>query len=630
MVKKKVNSLNYLTPSEEHWACDIEADNLLDKATTIWCVCLLNCVTKKRLTFTKAGDFTAWLEQNTSAVFVGHNFIAYDLPMLNRHWNSKIGISRVVDTFVLSQLYNPSYAGGHSLEAWGLRLKYPKTSFSDFSRYTPEMAKYCMNDTILTAYLYRKLTERMTSVGFTEEGCEIEHLAWSIIQNKQKRAGCPFDFERANVLYVTLRDREEELKREIYKLWPPSYEAVATFKAGKKKDGSRTANYERHLGQFPELRDNEDGGYTAFDYVPFDLGSSAQRIEKLLALGWVPVEFTPKTDKGGGGNPKVDEDSLLAYAELTGRPELKALAKWIVINSRANMIRTWLNAYDPDTGCIHGSVFMAATLRYRHSNPNTANIPAARTKKVDGEDQILMGEEGAYCYEVRDLWTCGDPTEWTQVGLDGTGIQARVLANYCSSPSFNALVLSGDIHKHNIEVLGLVNKAAAKKFFYTFVMGGGGARLAADQAQFGTKMTASQGEALKKKYISSIHGFGDAIKKLKLELANTGRIVLCDGTPILVPSPHMVIPYLLQGDESRLMKKALVFLYQELKRTGLEKHVKKSLDVHDEWQFRVKNEVVDQFIALALPCFRKAGEFFNYKLPIDGDAKRGKTWAETH
>jgi hypothetical protein len=42
-------------------------------------------------------------------------------------------------------------------------------------------------------------------------------------------------------------------------------------------------------------------------------------------------------------------------------------------------------------------------------------------------------------------------------------------------------------------VLGLANKAAAKKFYYTLMMGGQGKRLAADQAQFGTKMTPAEG-----------------------------------------------------------------------------------------------------------------------------------------
>ena len=53
-------------------------------------------------------------------------------------------------------------------------------------------------------------------------------------------------------------------------------------------------------------------------------------------------------------------------------------------------------------------------------------------------------------------------------------------------------------------------------------------------------------------------------------------------------------------------------------------------DIHDEWQFAVRNEYVKDFVGLALPCFPKSGESFNYRIPIEGDCKEGKTWAQTH
>jgi DNA polymerase-1 len=621
----------YLTPTENHWATDIEADNLLEDATCIWCVCMENVSTGEKHEFTDSKSFVDWARANPSCIYVGHNFIAYDAVMLNRHWGAGIPANRIVDTFVLSQLYSPGFKGGHSLEAWGGRLKFPKGDFHDFSHLSPEMLAYCRQDASLTALLFRKLSERMRSVGFTERGAEIEHLAWNIIQNKQRRNGFPFDYKKAHELYVTLRAREEELSREIYKLWPPKLQCVAERKSAFKKDGSASAKYSEDVGKFPKLEVRPDGTYRVFDYVTFNLGSPSQRIEKLLELGWEPTARTK------AGNPKVDEDALLAFAETSGQAEVRALAQWIVTNSRANMLNTWLNAYNEKTGCIHGKLFLAATMRYRHSGPNSANIPAVRlSKNADGSESILYGRAGAWTYESRDCWTAGG-AGWTLVGLDGTGIQNRCLIHNLTKlvgpervKPFRELGLSGDIHKHNIQVLGLVNKAAAKKFYYTLMMGGGGGRLAADQAQFGTKMTARQGDKLRRMMIASIPGFTELIAKLEDELSKSGRIKLCDGTPILVPSPHMVIPYLLQGDESRLMKQAMIYVDQEVRRHGLNDHVLKVADIHDEWQYRVRNEYVSEFINLALPCFIRAGESFDYLIPIEGDAKPGKTWAETH
>jgi hypothetical protein len=62
--------------------------------------------------------------------------------------------------------------------------------------------------------------------------------------------------------------------------------------------------------------------------------------------------------------------------------------------------------------------------------------------------------------------------------------------------------------------------------------------------------TSKEGEAIRARMIATIPGFQELIDRLQNELLKTSRIRLCDGTPILVPSPHMVIPYLLQGDES--------------------------------------------------------------------------------
>jgi DNA polymerase-1 len=635
---------NYLSPTEDSWVCDIEADGLLDKATTIWCATLANVITREEISCVSKEEFLAFKRDHPAAVYIGHNFISYDAVMLNRFWGAGIGMNAIIDTFVLSQLYNPSYAkpagcskGPHSLEAWGIRLGYPKGDFDDFSEFTPEMLKYCRRDTRLTALLYLRLTDRMRQVGFSNTGAWIEHLSWNIIQNQQKKNGFPFNEKAAMLLSADLRKREDELKQEIYELWPPEFVVVKEYTGARKKNGEFSKQYERHLGQYPKVELYGENEYRCWDWIEFNLGSPPQRIEKLLELGWQPTNWNVNKKTKEKTSPKVDEDELLAFAELSGQPEVKALAKWVVVNSRANMVQTWLNAYNPDTGCIHGSLFLASTLRYKHSGPNSANIPAVRTKKdAEGNEYVAYGEEGTWAYECRDLWTSGGDG-WTLVGIDGTGIQNRCLIHGLVKTvgedvvrPFKELALEGDVHKKNIAVLGLANKPAAKKFYYTLMMGGGGARLAADQAQFGTVMTAKEGEAKKNALIASIPGFHDLIGALKAELEKKGRIKLCDDTPIIVTSPHMVIPYLLQGDESRLMKLAMILVNNEIRKRGWVGKVLKVADIHDEWQYRVRDEIVEEFIVAALPCFRAAGELFKYNIPIDGDAKPGKTWAETH
>lgn len=593
-----------------YWALDIEADNLRNEATTIHVVCGENLETGELVVFREAAAFREWVEES-HRVFVGHNFVAYDAPVLNRLWGTRISVGQIIDTFILSQMYLPNMGGGHSLRAWGTRLKDSKIEFEDFSRYTPEMLEYCQQDVALTAKVYKALIERMNKEGFSERGIELEHFAWNIIQNKQKQNGFPFDQEKADPLYAELRAREEELKAEIYRLWPPTLEHVRTFARGFKSDGTRTANYQRHAGQYPKLEDNEDGSYNAYDYVEFDLGSPKQRIEKLLDYGWKPVNFTEK------GSPKIDEDEMLAFAELSGISEVESLAQWCVINARANMIRNWMDSVNPATGNIHGSLFLASTFRYKHSRPNTANIP---------------GNDKPWGKECRELFYAGGE-DWKLVGMDGKGLQSRCLAHniakYVSediAQEFIEDLLDGDIHKKNMERYGFPTKPAAKKAYYTIMMGGGDAKIALDQIQFGWQPEKN----LKSKVIQGIKGFDRLIWYLKGELRESGRIELCDGSKLSVPSDHMVIPYLLQGDESRLMKQTMVLIDREVRRAGLSSSVLKVADIHDEFQYRVKPADVDDFLELALPCFLRAGEMFDYLIPIEGDANVGDNWAETH
>lgn len=614
--------MDYLTYNETYWSCDIEADDLRNEATIIWCVCLENIITGESLYFRHKEGFNEWLKEK-SRILVGHNFLAYDAPVLNRLWASRISASQVIDTFVLSQMYSPSLKGGHGLDDWGVRLGNAKLSFTDFSHYSEEMLEYCQQDVNLTADVYRVLCKRMKQEVFSERSCELEHLAWNIIQNKQKQYGFPFDQEKADLLYAELRAREEQLKEEIYRLWPPTLECVRTFARSFKSDGTRTANYQRHLGQYPQLEDNEDGTYNAYDYVSFDLGSPKQRIQKLLDHGWQPVNFTEK------GNPKIDEDEMLAFAESSGIPEITALAKWCVVNARANMIRNWQNAVNSETGHIHGSLFIASTGRYRHSKPNTANIPGVRH---NSDNQILLGEDGTWAHECRALWTAGGEG-WKLVGIDGTGIQSRCLAHniakYVSkdlAQEFIEELLEGDIHRKNMARFGFPSKPASKKAYYTTLMGGGDKKIADDQVQFGWTPPAD----IKRQVIQGIPGFQQLINKLQAELRETGRITLCDGMKLAVPSEHMVIPYLLQGDESRLMKQTMIYIDQEIRKRKLSNDILKVGDIHDEFQTRVRTEYVDDYIEFAMPCFGRAGDSFGYLIPIAGEAKVGDNWAETH
>jgi DNA polymerase-1 len=599
------------------WLVDIETDGL--DATVIWCLCAINVKTGEEVTLLDLEAIKHWITERLAegCWFIGHNFLSFDAPTINRLAGTRIPTGRVVDTFVMSMHYSPSLAGGHSLEAWGVRLGFPKTSFNDWSKLSDEMVAYCLNDCRVNVRLFVRLSDRMRGVGFTERSIELEHKAWSIIR-RQRLNGFQLDVPRAHELYAELRQLERELKDEIHEQWPPQLIVVRSFAKSHKADGTPTANYARHVEQYPELRATESGGYEALDYVEFNLGSPKQRIEKLLELGWKPTEFTEK------GSPQATRKgnlvpSLERFLIETPNEAVRKLAEWIAINARANNIGTWIELAD-EKGLLHGNLWLAGTLRYRHDKPNTANIPAVR---VGDDKKPLLGRSGVYTYEARDLWVTRDRERRRLVGVDAKGIQLRILAEYIKDESFTSAILSEDPHAANQARMGLPSRSLTKTITYATLMGAGDAKIA-DTA----KVRISEAKAAKALFMQQIPGLPKLIRRLQSELSRTGRITLCDGSRILVPSDHMVIPYLLQGDESRLMKQAMILVDEIVRKEKLD--ALKVGDIHDEWQTDVLNAHVESFIESCGRAFPEAGRSFGYRVPIECDAKVGLTWAETH
>jgi len=618
----------YLTPTNKYWALDIEGD--LIPSTKIWCIVAVNIITGEEFQSAAYEEIRDWINERVSegCKFIGHNIIGYDAPTLNRLLGTKLTMGDIIDTLVMSMLYSPSLDGGHSLAAWGTRLRSPKLEFEDFSEFTPEMLVYCRQDTLLCRLVYRDLVRRMTGASFTDLGLEIEHRSWQLIK-KQQENGFFFDIREAHALYSKLRQEENAIRDRVYEIWPPTIERVGVYKQARKKDGSYTKGYLAHCEQYERVSETEGGGYEAYDYVAFNIGSPMQRIEKLLELGWecLPDERTPT------GQPKPTSKgqlvpSLQEFVESSGLEGPRLIAHWLEYNARANMINTWIEAYNEKTSCIHGSLWLANTLRYRHSNPNTANIPAVRLETLDkglpSEREVpLLKERGVYTYEARDLWGTRNRRDRRLVGVDAKGIQLRVLAHYLNNKDFTDAVLGGDPHSYNQKIGGFASRPIAKTFIYAFLLGAGDAKVG--QIIGGSTR---DGRDIKKRFIGNFPGLAELLNKLEREIEKTGRIRLIDGTPILVTAPHTRLGYLLQGDESRIMKKAMIDVARQVQREHLD--VLKVGDIHDEWQSDVLFPDVSPYVSICERTFPEVGRFFNYNIPLACDAKIGLTWAETH
>lgn len=610
----------YLSTSPDKlWFFDLETDSLIP--SKIWCGVFKNKQTQQVYRFINDGSSLIYHELHKfvserlleSAVFCAHNGISFDGPTLARLAGCDIPLGSLVDTLVLSYLYNPALEGGHSLEAYGERLKFPKVAHDDWTTYSPAMLNRCEQDVELLEKVYDALTSKMTKIGFSELSCEIEHKTRRIV-DRQTAHGFWFDKARGEELLHYLRGRESDLAVPIQRLFPPKLEELGTYSRRKRQDGSDFASYQKHLAKYPSLRDNGDGTYTCFDYFPFNIGSPVQRLDRLMGLGYDPTAKTPK------GNPKVDEESLLKFAEECGREEVKLMAEWLVCNGRANMVQTWLNYVGADSR-IHGRLLTcgATTRRMIHSAPNTANIPS--------------GAKAAYGHECRSLWSVEPARGLCLVGADAAGLETVGLCHYLGSPRATEALTGAkpnDVHTLNSQLLTRLlgrpvdREWGAKTGWYAFLYGAYPKKLGEI-----VKGPPTDGEIMVKAFFKTVPGLERLVREVQDEWqGNRGLLKTIDGGYVRCPSVNAALNYRIQSLGAIVMKLAAILLDTTVKTTGLQCQTVGT--IHDEWQMEVRQTEADQLGKLAVQAIGQAAEELNFKVPLGGDYKIGGTWSETH
>ena len=539
---------------------DIEADSL--NPTKVHCVVAKDVDTGKVYPFPP--DLLHGFRDWSLGVkqFIMHNGISFDAPVLNRLLGTNIKPHQIVDTLILSQLLNPMRDNGHSLEAWGNKLAMPKGDVDTFEVYTPDMLEYCKQDVNITHKLFEVLQKE--GRGFSKSSVYLEHQVRLIIDQQEKN-GFYLDMQKAMSLYNKLRDEANELEK-----W-----AVTNFDP-----------------TVVELK-------TKTKYIPFNIGSRQQIAERLMELGWKPKQHTDK------GNIIINE-AVLDTIEL---PEAKKFSRFFLLQKRIAQIKSWIEACDDTDGRVHGRVMTLKTItgRMSHHSPNMAQIPAVRSP---------------YGKECRDCWTVDNPYTHSIVGTDASGLELRCLAHLMNDATFTDILLTGDIHTHNMQMAGLTNRDQAKTFIYAFMYGAGASKIGQIVGA-----GAKEGQQLINKFLSSM----PALKRVRdsvTKAANKGMIKGIDGRLLHIRSPHSALNTLIQGAGAVVCKVWLINMIKRIRRTGVD--AKLVASIHDEYQFEVLNKDVKRFGQLTKDAMKDTEKQLHMKCPLDNEWKVGRTWAQTH
>lgn len=579
-----------------HVVFDIETDSL--DATVIHVLVAKRVGQKGFYVIRDAETFKRLAKQVT--LWIGHNVIGFDIPQIKKLWGYEIPLKDVADTLVMSRLADPTRKGGHSLDALSGN---EKIDFHDFSTYTPEMLAYCKQDVAINEKVYLQLKDELSNFG--KASIQLEHQMQAIVCEQEKN-GFMLDIDIAEEIYTTCLRETNRIEAEIKEFMVPMAVPVKEVIVKRTKTGEIYANQ-----QLPNT--TVWGDYTKIAWEEFNLGSPTQVNKRLDRLGWKPYVKTKS-----GNSYKICPENLATIPD-TAPEAVKGLKAWKVLETRWKLAQEWLQKSQA-TGRVHGRVILtgAVTHRAAHQGPNMANIPSV----PHGKDGILWKMEGMYGAECRKAFKV--PEGKLLVGTDAAGIQLRVLAHYMNDPIYTEQVIDGDIHTFNKEALGRFckDRPTAKTFIYAFLLGAG------------TGMIASILGCSNKQANESMANFYEAIpalKKLKSQAsqaASMGWMKGLDGRVLRIGSDHLALSVYLQGGETVIMRLANVFWQRQAKKEGI--NFKQCAWVHDEWQTEVDADQAQRLGEIQVQAIKDAGTFFKLNCPMDGEAKIGNNWLETH
>jgi DNA polymerase-1 len=569
------------------YVLDIEANGLLETATEIHCVVLMDLDTKAVLSFRDINEAVSILKQAT--LIVGHNVLCFDLPLIEKLTGNTF-VCEVHDTLLLSRMrwpdietldYGKHYhipkdlVGHYSLKAFGYRVGLNKDEYTGgWDKWSAEMQAYCEQDVRVTYKLYKALEDSFeTHIPKLARDIETE---FQKVIHTQEQLGVPFDLEKAKDLYWPLAGKKFDLTVALRKLVPPKATALKT----------------------------------KVKYEEFNPGSRDQIAQFFInKYRWQPTKLTPS------GKPKLGEEEL----DELEFPEAKMISEYFKIQKLMGMMSDGDNSWFQyvKNGRIHGRVITigAVTGRCTHSSPNLAQIPSSSS---------FMGKE------VRELFYA--PEGYKLVGVDAKGLELRCLGHYLynyDNGIYAGTVVTGDIHTYNQRAFDVKTRDESKRAIYAMLYGAGAAKLGSIVAPEATEdIRKSRGYKMKANFLQNVPAMERLLSDLNFDFEHKGHIIGIDKRVLKVRHKHAILNTLLQNAGSTVVKLATVIFHKEMKKLGIEAYP--ALHVHDEFQTICREEDAEEVGKQGAMAIKIAGQLLGFRCELDGDYKIGQNWAETH
>lgn len=620
---------------------DLEANGLLDTVTQCWCGTFKSLDGKEIKSFGPSEIQAMLSYMDEHDVLIGHNIIGYDFPMLKKCYGY-VYKGKKVDTLIMSRLLNPKRllpphaknkrAGPHGIYAWGVRVGVDKPEHDDWSQFSDAMMHRNKEDVEINWLVYKELLKEAAGKNYKHAFL----LTFKLFEHLQEQEEYGWLVDKPYML-----GRIDHLQRRIAwidKVVGPKLPLIleieelkekGEYKYVKKpflKSGAYSAGTELFV---QSLGINDDprpvvGPYSRINFRHVNLDSNAETKDFLLGLGWEPLEWNTNDD-GERTSPKMSKDDPFDGIEgKLGRLvalRVQARQRKSIIEGLCSLIR--------EDGRIGSAVAnMAVTGRLTHRN--IVNIPGAKS---------------FYGKFMRKMFICGDGK--VLVSTDSDSCQLRMLAGRMGNKEYTDAIVNGkkedktDNHSMTEKVAGLDSRDTAKTVMYCLLFGGGDAKLGKSAKKPG------QGKQVREALYGGLTGLGELMEKLTAEWRSTakrkfnakfnrmeyfnGSITGLDGRPILVPSEHAILVYLLQSDEAIMMTAAYNRANMLLrKKYEYGRDFGTVCFYHDEFTFECRADIAEDVRRISEESIAWAGRYYNISCPHIGQGKLGKNWYEVH
>jgi len=627
---------------------DLEADNLLDEATQIWCGVFKDINTGEITKFEpdEIPDMLTFMD--TVDVLIMHNGLGYDWPLLEK-LHGYVYKGKKVDTLAMSRLQKPDRprpwglkgkAGPHSVEAYGVLSGRSKPAHEDWSRFSPEMLHRCTEDVEIQHFAYKYLLEE--AAGYEWKNAWLLSFKLFEVLQKQAEYGWKFDKAQAAKCQHFLTRWMNMIDKRVYPMLPHLCEKLEKKESGSQehkwvkspflKSGKYNAHVKTYWGDGVDV---VAGPHSRVKFRKVGLDKDKEVKDYLLSMGWKPAVWNKSKVTGEKTGPKLNGDD--PFEGIEGGVGA-IIAKRVVCKDRFSTIKGWLERTRADGRMASEISGFANTGRAKHKG--LANVPNLDTFFGKWMRKCFIADEGKVL-----------------VGCDAAGCQDRMLANRAENQEFTDMLLNGDkaigTDGHSLAMkavnraherfsLAPVVRGKAKNYNFAFKFGASDAKLGAMGGG-----SPEAGKSVRVELEATFPAQAALVQRLTEEWRSNAQITTngystrykngwvrgLDGRPIFVESEHAILVYVLQTDEAVVMAAAYVMLYKRL----LAKGYKWGDDwayvcwYHDEYTIECRKEIADEVASMAEQAIADAGAFFKLDhCPQIGQAEVGINWYEIH